>query len=175
MQDNFQDQLFTGATSNIVDDPCGVSDLDAFSSNKQYLEPLDLFKQQVGTTINNIGDMISIKDDELQSIKEKLCIVANDLDNVQYLNSTGYVLGYLLNMDMRDIVVNIIGTDILIDETVNLKVVVKYMKFWENMNKKIQFKPEFIERNKWDKNKIPENISKKEDNKPIRRRRRKKG
>lgn len=106
--------------------------------NQLFTEPIDRFKSYVGAishrmSEDNIFD-ISIKD------RNAMCLKANNLDKIKYLNPTAYIIGYFVTkggnkIDKKLLQKSFTKLHLLTDDSVKSADVVRYAKYWEKIGK----------------------------------------
>ena len=97
-------------------------------------DPLERFKRLVGAISHSIDEdglyQIGVDD------RNKMCLVASNLENVKYLNPTAYILGFLSTngggSSINDKIIKRIFNflDRLRDDSVKQPDVIRYARFW---------------------------------------------
>lgn len=105
--------------------------------NKLTQDPEDRFKRYVGAISHSITEkgLYNINIDD----RNTMCRVASGLNNIKYLNATAYILGFLSTDGGKAIDDNKIKKifkilNRLSDESVKPADVIRYARFWINLN-----------------------------------------
>lgn len=141
MQATFDQQMHSS-----IADECGGLPVDMGNNmteltrniNQLVTEPVDRFKSYVGAisykmTEDNIFD-VSIKD------RNAMCLKANNLDKIKYLNPTAYIVGYIVTnggkeIDKKLLKKSFTKLNLLTDDSVKPADVVRYARYWNKIGK----------------------------------------
>ena len=141
MQATFDQQIHSS-----IENECGGLPVDMGNNikeltrniNQLVTEPVDRFKSYVGAishkmTEDNIFD-VSIKD------RNAMCLKANNLDKIKYLNPTAYIIGYIVTnggkkIDKKLLKKSFTKLNLLTDDSVKPADVVRYARYWEKIGK----------------------------------------
>lgn len=141
MEATFDQQMH----SSIVDE-CGGLAVDMGNNmseltrkiNQLVTEPIDRFKSYVGAISHKMNEdgifNISIKD------RNSMCLKANNLDKIKYLNPTAYIIGYIVTNEGKKIDKKLVEKSftklhLLTDDSVKPADVVRYAIYWEKIGR----------------------------------------
>lgn len=102
--------------------------------NQLVTDPLDRFKSYLGAISHRMTEddifNISVKD------RNDMCLKANNLDKIKYLNPTAYIIGYVVTnggkkIDKKLLKNSFTKLDLLTDDSVKPADVVRYARYWE--------------------------------------------
>ena len=145
MQATFDQQMHSS-----IADECGGLPVDMGNNmteltrniNQLVTDPVDRFKSYVGAishkmTEDTIFD-VSIKD------RNAMCLKANNLDKIKYLNPTAYIVGYIVTNGSKEIDKKLLKKllkksftklNLLTDDSVKPADVVRYARYWNKIGK----------------------------------------
>lgn len=100
------------------------------------IDPVDRFKKYVGAISYKMNEddifVISTQD------RNAMCLKANNLDKIKYLNPTAYIIGYIVTgggkkINKKLLTESFTKLDYLTDDSVKPADVVRYAKYWVNI------------------------------------------
>ena len=139
MQATFDQQMHSSITDECGGLPIYMGDnMTELTRNLYQLvsDPVNRFKSYVGAisykmSEDNIFD-VSIKD------RNAMCLKANNLDKIKYLNPTAYIIGYIVTnggkkIDKKLLKKSFTKLNLLTDDSVKPADVVRYARYWEKI------------------------------------------